>query len=75
MENNGLLPDKRLFSYAGTERLIDRFLCILQNPRDTELGVYDIDVVLTQIDERLFFNGDVLGVELLPIAILYCFNG
>lgn len=36
-----------------------------------DLGEYDIDVTLTRIEERLTDNADLVGVDLLPIAILF----
>ena len=33
--------------------------------------MYDIDVVMSQLDERLFIHEDILGFELIPIVALY----
>ncbi|OSY05419.1 hypothetical protein BTJ48_03984 [Bacillus mycoides] len=33
--------------------------------------MFDIDVTWTQLDERLTDDGDLLGVALLPIAVLF----
>ncbi|UIJ69312.1 SMI1/KNR4 family protein [Bacillus cereus] len=48
-----------------------RFLCILEAPENIEIGMFDIDVTWTQLDERLTDDGDLLGVALLPIAVLF----
>ncbi|EKY5046501.1 SMI1/KNR4 family protein, partial [Listeria monocytogenes] len=53
------------------EYAIDRFLCFLKTPRDNELGMYDIDVTLTQLEDRLTDNEDLIGVDILPIAVLF----
>nr|WP_235794763.1 SMI1/KNR4 family protein [Virgibacillus sp. NKC19-16] len=50
---------------------MDRFLCVLENTEENDYGVYDIDVTLTRIEVRLTDNEDLVGVDLLPIAILF----
>ncbi len=62
---NGGIPQKRCFLYNEHEYLIVRFLGILEN------SDVDIDVVLSQIEDRLTDNEDLVGCELLPIAELY----
>ena len=71
MENNGGVPVQNTFVSNSREYMIERFLCILKSPRDSELGMYDISVVVTQIEERLTDNEDLLGVEILPIAAIF----
>lgn len=71
MRNNGFRPSKNLFSLRNRFFLIERFLCILENTKDNPLGMYDIDVVMSQLDERLFVHEDILGFELIPIVALY----
>ena len=71
MRNNGFRPSKNLFSLKNRSFLIERFLCVLENTKDNPLGVYDIDVVMSQLDERLFVHEDILGFELVPIAALF----
>ena len=71
MRNNGFRPSKNLFSLRNRSFLIERFLCILENTKDNPLGMYDIDVVMSQLDERLFVHEDILGFELIPIVALY----
>lgn len=51
--------------------LIDRFLCILKVTGERDDEYYDIGVVRTQLDERIVFDEDLVGTELLPIAVLY----
>ena len=46
-------------------------MCVLENAKDNSLGMYDIDVVMSQLDERLFVHEDILGFELIPIVALY----
>lgn len=70
LETNGGIPDKRQFMLGKQERMIVRFLCILEN-KDCDYGCYDIDVVLTQIGERIVSNPDLVGAEIIPIADLF----
>lgn len=69
--NNGGIPTKTTFQCRNHSYAIDRFLCVLENADYSDLGVYDIDVVLSQIEERLTDNDELVGVELLPIAVLF----
>ena len=71
MRKNGFRSSKNLFSLTNRSFLIERFLCVLENTKDTPLGMYDIDVVMSQLDERLFVHEDILGFELVPIAALF----
>lgn len=68
---NGVVPLQNEFSINGRKYLIERFLPILENPENNEFGEYDIDVVLTELDERLISDEDLIGIELLPIATLF----
>ena len=71
IRKNGFRPSKNSFSLKNRSFLIERFLCVLENTKDNPLGVYDIDVVMSQLDERLFVHEDILGFELVPIAALF----
>ena len=71
MRKNGFRPSKNLFSLKNRSFLIERFLCVLENSKDNPLGVYDIDVVMSQLDECLFVHEDILGFELVPITALF----
>ena len=68
---NGFRPSKNLFSLTNRFFLIERFLSIFENTKDNPLGMYDIDVVMSQLDDRLFVHEDILGFELIPIVALY----
>ena len=71
MRKNGFRPSKNLFSLKNRSFLIERFLCVLENTKDNPLGIYDIDVVMSQLDDRLFVHEDILGFELVPISALF----
>lgn len=68
---NGGVPVTNVFTANEHEYLIERFLGIIKPIREHELGMYDIDVILTQLDDRLYTDENILGVELLPIASLF----
>ena len=52
MRKNGFRLSKNLYSLTNRSFLIERFLCILENTKDNPLGMYDIDVVMSQLDEQ-----------------------
>ncbi|WP_405101024.1 SMI1/KNR4 family protein [Oceanobacillus sp. FSL H7-0719] len=69
--NNGGRPIDGEFKCNNHEYAIDRFLCLLKTPRDNALGMYDIDVTLTQLEDRLTDNEELIGADILPIAVLF----
>lgn len=69
---NGGIPDRRVFLCEGTDRLIERFLPMLEDPnKDPVAGQYDIGVVMTQLEQRIAIDPDELGSKLIPIAYLF----
>ncbi|WP_148357954.1 SMI1/KNR4 family protein [Peribacillus simplex] len=70
-ENNGGRTIDGGFKCNNHEYAIDRFLCLLKTPREHRLGMYDIDVTLTQLEDRLTDNEDLIGADILPIAVLF----
>ncbi len=68
---SGGVPRERCFTSRGREYFIDRFLCILSEYRTHKLGMYDVGVVITQIEDRLSDNPNLIGAELLPIVALF----
>lgn len=71
MKYNGAIVCKKNFLFNENNYSIDRFLCILSVTGNNELAWYDINVIESQIGERLTDNEDLIGVELLPIASLF----
>ncbi len=62
---NGGVPKKRYFPVPGNSKVIDRFLCIIDDYQDNQKhGPYDVDVVYTQISDRL-------GDNQVPFATLF----
>lgn len=68
--SNGGVPEKRNFNCGKRARMIERFLCIMDNT-DDDYACYDIDVVLTQVEERIVSNPELVGCEIIPIAALF----
>lgn len=60
---NGGVPKGRLIDPPGAERELDRFLSIIDDYKNDALGMYDIEVVWSQIEDRL-------SDGLVPIAAL-----
>ena len=67
---NGGVPEKRNFPCGKRTRMIERFLCIMDNT-DDDYACYDIDVVLTQVEERIVSNPELVGYEIIPFAVLF----
>ena len=53
IEDNGGVPEKRNFPCGKRTRMIVRFLCIKEKGTDEDYAWYDINVVLTQLEERM----------------------
>lgn len=71
MNYSGGIPGEKFFRCNKRNYEVTRFLCILKNVSETKEGWYDISVVESQIGERLTDNGDLIGVEILPVAELF----
>lgn len=70
--NNGGIPIHDGFVFNQHSYAIVRFLCILRDPNAAGvLGEYDIDVVESEIGERLTDNEDLVGMEVVPIGELF----
>lgn len=71
-EYNGYVPEKNVFVYKDAEYVIERFLCLLDSYKsEKEYGGYDIRVVLTQLDDRIIDDPDLVGANIIPIAALF----
>ena len=68
---NGLIPSKRYFHFGNNEKVIDRFLAILAISGEKTEEDYDIGVVSTQLEGRIVFDEDNVGMQLIPIAALF----
>lgn len=68
---NGFIPSKRYFHFGNNEKVIDRFLAILAISGEKPEEVYDIGVVSTQLEGRIVFDEDYVGMQLIPIAALF----
>lgn len=69
---NGAQLSNESINCEGQDRLIERLLCILDDPKiDPEAGQYEISVVIAQIEDRLTDNEDQLGTVIVPFAVLF----
>ena len=72
MNYNGAIPVKNTFEFDGHSYLVERFLSILGDKiNEIEEGWSDIEVIITQIDERLVDDRDMVGMNIIPIAVLF----
>ena len=70
-KENGLIPTKRYFHFGNNEKVIERFLAILAISGYKAEEAYDIGVVSTQLEGRIVFDEDNIGMQLIPIAALF----
>ena len=70
-KENGVIPSKRYFHFEHNEKVIDHFLAILAISGEKTEEDYDIGVVSTQLEGRIVFDEDNVGMQLIPIAVLF----
>ena len=70
-KENGLIPTKRYFNFGRNEKVVERFLAILNISGDRLEDTYDIGVVSTQLEGRIVFDEDYVGLQLIPIVALF----
>ena len=70
-KENGVIPSKRYYHFEHNEKVIDRFLAILAISGEKTEEDYDIGVVSTQLEGRIVFDEDNVGMQLIPIAALF----
>ena len=70
-KENGVIPSKRYFHFEHNEKVIDRFSAILAISGEKTEEDYDIGVVSTQLEGRIVFDEDNVGMQLIPIAALF----
>ena len=69
---NGGKPKDLLINVDGEEKLVDRILCMMDDPtKNLIYGHYDLAVVVGQIEDRLTDNEDLIGIELVPIISMF----
>jgi hypothetical protein len=75
LNGNGAKVRPNTFDFRGNTYAIERFLCFLDRPQDNEIeGWYDIGVVITQLDERLVNDEELIGMNIIPFAFLFAGN-
>ena len=70
-KENGVIPSKRYFHFEHNEKVIDRFFAILAISGEKTEEDYDMGVVSTQLEGRIVFDEDNVGMQLIPIAALF----
>jgi hypothetical protein len=71
---NGVVPEDLCVDVDGDQRLIVRFLAILDDPAsEGGAGWYDVSVTLAQVGTRLAEekDKDKIGLKLIPFAFLF----
>lgn len=69
---NGAIPSRREFRQGKRERMIERMLCLTPEPQNDQVnGWYDLTVVLSQLDARLIDDENLVGMNVIPIAMLF----
>jgi hypothetical protein len=69
---NGAVPIRREFRQGKRERMIERMLCLIPEPHEDRVnGWYDLTVVLSQLDARLIDDENLVGMNVVPIAVLF----
>lgn len=71
LKYNGGVPVKQTFWYKNHGYCVVSFLCLLEDKNNNDDGWFDISVVLTQIEDRLVDDEDMLGTNLVPIAEMF----
>lgn len=69
-EYNAGQPAANTFRANKTDYTIDRFLGFISDYQNSPLGEYDIAVVMAPIETYLTDDPDLVGAELVPIAVL-----
>lgn len=70
-EYSGGTPSKKSLPCAGYIYVVERFLCLVKDIATHKYGYLDIDVTVTQIEDRLTDNEDLIGYEMIPIAAMF----
>lgn len=70
-EYNGVVVENAAFIANGREYMIERFLNILDDIHSHFDGMYAIEVVISQIEDRLISDDDMLGTDIVPIANVF----
>ena len=61
---NGGRPIDKYFELNGNEKVVERFLSFIPDYKENAMGIYDVEVVWSQIEDRL-------NDYLCPFAVLF----
>ena len=70
LKYNGAKPITYILPFGSNEYVIERFLCLLEDYKNNIAGWYDIEVVISQIFDRLTANKG-FGMDIIPIAYMF----
>ncbi|MFD1709557.1 SMI1/KNR4 family protein [Ottowia sp. GY511] len=71
-QSNGCEPTRKYFDLDGNERVVERFLPMIEDAKaDEHNGWADVEVVASQLDVRLATDPDAQNIDLIPIAALF----
>lgn len=70
-EYNVGVPVTKYLPFYNNVYVVERFLGFVKDYKNSELGCYDIGVVLSQLYNRLTDKRELAGDELIPIAVLF----
>lgn len=69
---NGAIPITNAFLHNNIEYVVERFLCLLEDPNKYKIeGEYELRVVMAQLDGRIIEDGDSTAWPIVPIAALF----
>lgn len=68
---NAGVPLTNEFEFNNHLYAVERFLGFVNDYKTSVFGDYDVAVILSQIDTRLTDNPDLVGDEVIPIAMLF----
>lgn len=70
--SNGAIPNELTIKSDGQDRLVEKFLCLLEDPGSEVIqGQYEISVVIAQIEDRLTDDEDLIGSNIIPFAVVF----
>lgn len=69
-ENNGGIPLNRCFDTSNNTKVITRFMPVMDDTNSDPIGCYEVEVVWSQIFDRMGNDPDEVGSRMLPIVEL-----
>lgn len=70
-QHNGAVPNEKEFNFRGHQYYVERFLDLIDADEDNPYECYDIEFIITQLEDRLVTESTEYGVEIVPFALLF----